>query len=75
MSFGFPAYHTEEYEAVDSRFDLQTLVVDAIRDLHWLLLTDSDDVITASTNVSLWSWGENITITFESREIHSETFR
>jgi hypothetical protein len=67
MTFGFPAYHTEELEYTESVPVLRERVVQAIRSLGWPVWDESATALTASTNVSLWSWGERITVEFHSR--------
>ena len=64
MAFGFPAYHTEEAKGFATDIPLRESVKDAIRSLGWSIRDDSTKTITASTSLSLWSWGEKVTIRF-----------
>ena len=64
MAFGFPAYHTEELEYTGSIPAFRECVAVAIRSLGWSVQDESDTELTASTSVSLWSWGERITVRF-----------
>jgi hypothetical protein len=64
MAFGFPAYHTEELEYTGSIPAFRECVAVAIRSLGWSLRDESDTELTGSTSVSLWSWGERITVRF-----------
>jgi hypothetical protein len=64
MAFGFPAYHTEELKYTESAPSFRAYVANAIRSLGWSVRHESDTELTASTSVSLWSWGERITVKF-----------
>ena len=70
MTFGFPAYHTENYQAaaVDPS-DLHAAVKMALNALGWNISvkrpeTGSGRDISCRTSISMVSWGEKISITF-----------
>ncbi len=62
MSFGFPAYHEEEYRYDCSRSDLMDAVLTGLHELHWESRDEGCWSISARRGISLWSWGETITI-------------
>jgi hypothetical protein len=63
MAFGFPAYHTEELSGTpDAPF--REAVLNAVRALGWSPQKKSEDAITASTSINIWSWGEKVTVEF-----------
>lgn len=66
MAFGFPAYHTERYVFPETRLDPYELVVEAIQNLQWKLRSESDTEIRASVGFNFWSFGERITIRFDT---------
>ena len=66
MAFGFPAYHTERYAFPEFGLDPHELVVEAIRNLRWKLRSESDTEIRASVGFNFWSFGERITIHFDT---------
>jgi|SRR5262245_19989850 len=64
MAFGFPAYHTEELSFPIPKDDLYEIVLDVLESLSWSILEEREEIIQASTRISLWSWGERVTIEF-----------
>ena len=62
MAFGFPAYHVEEYVTDDPGVDLLDAAAEALLDLSGPILEETGRLIRSATDVSLWSWGEKITI-------------
>ncbi|QJW97770.1 hypothetical protein [Frigoriglobus tundricola] len=66
MAFGFPAFHTERYTLWEAHLDAHELAVEAILALRWTITDESDDTIRASTGISLWSWGERVTVRFRT---------
>ncbi len=66
MAFGFPAYHTEEITCTPGSA-FQDAVCEAIRCLGWSVRSESGRMITASTNTTIWSWGERVVVHFHKR--------
>ncbi len=65
MSFGFPAYHTEHVSrALPPSF--RNLLDKSFRKLGWLVQDETDDNMTASTGYSPSSWGEHVSVRFDS---------
>lgn len=65
MTFGFPAYHTEHYvPGPAGGGDLRGLVMEALTALAWAVKAETPRDITASTSLSLSSWGERVEIVF-----------
>lgn len=65
MTFGFPAYHTEQYcEATAKSADLRVAVRATLNALSWSIREETSGRITASTSVNMRSWGENILVSF-----------
>ena len=76
MSFGFPAYYTERYSSGSgSGTALQSASHAALKSLGWKLLAEQDAQITASTSMSLWSWGERVQLCFSTERSVSVTSR
>ena len=62
MSFGFPAYSNGSRH---SNLDPQTLaeaVSETLRVLRWPYQNPSSNKFVASISVSLWSWGERLSV-------------
>ena len=67
MTFGFPAYYTEQYSAeTDNSADLRAAVKGSLNALSWFIREEKNDQIIAATGVNIWSWGEKILIDFLS---------
>lgn len=67
MSFGFPAYCTERYTpGSESVTVLQSAAHAAIKSLGWKLRSEQGEQITATTSISLWSWGERVELRFSA---------
>lgn len=62
MAFGFPAYHTEDFEFRTECSDSKQLVKTAIEAQGWSLTGASEDWVTASGKVNWLSWGEKIRV-------------
>lgn len=65
MSFGFPAYHTEHVSCAPPA-SFRNLLDKTIRSLGWLVQYETEDNITASTGFSLSSWGEHVSVRYNS---------
>jgi hypothetical protein len=63
MSIGLPAYHTEEF-SVTTSFDLHLVSRASLNSLRWTIISEFDESLIAKTNLSAFSWGEKIQITF-----------
>ena len=74
MAFGFPAYHTERYDAQHD-IDLRSVAKETLAQLSWALRTEESMEILASTSLNLRSWGEKVTIKFEADRSISITSR
>ena len=64
MSFGFPAYHTENYHPKVADKDTGEVVRRALRNLSWSIREETSNHILALTSMNLRSWGEKIHINF-----------
>jgi hypothetical protein len=62
VAFGFPAYHTEVFSEIARAADRRELALEALDLLGWPAREESEDTITASVGVSLWSWSEKLAI-------------
>ena len=65
MAFGFPAYHTERYDSQNG-IDLRLATKEALARLSWSMREVGPMEILASTNMNFRSWGEKVTIKFET---------
>lgn len=74
MAFGFPAYHTERYDAQND-IDLRSVAKETLAQLSWVLRTEGSMEILASTSLNLRTWGEKVTIKFEDDRSISITSR
>lgn len=67
MSFGFPAYCTGRYTSGSENVAaLQSAAHAALKALRWKLRSEQSMEITASTGISLWSWGERVALRFSA---------
>jgi len=64
MAFGFPAYHSEEFDELDSGVDVRHLVKQAIRSLGWSIREETDEAITVLICTNWLSWGERVVVSF-----------
>ena len=64
MTFGFPAFHTEDYSPDEGRADMRAAVITTIQAISWSIREESPNMIFASSSVSLRSWGEKVTVSF-----------
>ena len=65
MAFGFPAYHEERVRFRCSDSELLDAAEEALEDLGWSPHPVGKWRLRASTGISLWSWGERITVEVE----------
>lgn len=63
MSFGFPAFHTENF-SVAGREDLPRLCADVAVRMRWTVKVQQRDRVVFSTKVNLFSWGERVTVEY-----------
>ncbi len=66
MAFGFPAYHSENFEFSTGRQISKEIVKDAIQLQGWSLTGVSEDFVSASCCLNLLSWGEGIRVAWLS---------
>ncbi len=65
MAFGLPAEHTLHFSAGSNpSVDLRGAVRASLHALGWTIRQETNQTIAASATVSLFSWGEKITIHF-----------
>ena len=64
MTFGFPAYHTEQYSIGTTVPDLPSVVRETFGALSWAVREETPDGIVGSTSMNLRSWGEKVLIDF-----------
>ena len=63
MTFGFPAYYTEDYfSSAETIADLHESMLDALHELGWIIKKQSRTHVTATTPFNAFSWGEKIDI-------------
>ena len=67
MAVGLPASHTETFAAVPSPA-LQAAFAAAARALGWAV-GEQHGLVTAATGVSLWSWGERVTVHLHTEDV------
>ena len=74
MAFGFPAYHKEIYQPL-AQESLLDSIQKSVHILGWTISGGTDVVICIHTSMTLWSWGEEVTITYlpnKMVEVHSK---
>ena len=64
MSFGFPAYHTENYSPKTGDENIREAVRKSLENLSWKIREETSNKILASTSMGMRSWGEKIHINF-----------
>ena len=64
MSFGFPAFHSEEVVVVAGNSDIRGLCHWVLASLGWKISEEFNTGIRVQTTVSLTSWSEVIEIDF-----------
>jgi hypothetical protein len=65
MAFGLPAQHTVHFSVgAGPSVDLRGALKAGLHALGWSIRQESNQTIVASATVSLFSWGEKITIHF-----------
>jgi hypothetical protein len=66
MTFGFPAYYSDECIVRKTGVNLENAVADVLRELKWELSEDSTHGMTARIGGGLRTWGEVVNIEFVS---------
>lgn len=73
MAFAFPAYHTETYRAVIDRSVLRVAAKQTFAAISWPVREETYDKVIATRGVSLWSWGEIVSVQFGPDNSYSVT--
>lgn len=62
MTFGFPAYHTEQCAIGATVPDWHSVVKETFGALSWSVREETRDEIVGSTSLNLRSWGEKVLV-------------
>ncbi len=69
MAIGFPASYRQKERIAMSQHELRALVVEALGELKWRLLSDDGNTLTARVSLNLSTTGERISIIVSEGEL------